>query len=404
MTEIKQILMHIATNAEEKYDELKFRLRQRLKHAPLMILPYIGHGTPDTLHLHGRVMEDKHIASAKDEDTIWDNLDNMYRRLTSREIPYAVVKARFADIEIEVTADEEGYFEVRIPVDSPELSALLKEKITHEITLHLIDFPQRNHPLEDVSAKGEIVVPPPNAQFGIISDLDDTVIKTDVLEIIKLARNTFLRNARTRLPFEGVAAFYRALQIGTNGSYNPIFYVSNSPWNLYDLIVDFFEVRDIPIGTFFLKDLGLTENHLFADSPQQHKIGLIQTLLNQHPKLSFTLIGDSGEHDPEIYYQIAQANPSRIKAIYIRDVTPKAARDQQIMTLIEKSKLLGIDMLLIPDTIGAAEHAALNGFILKDSLMTIRVERAEDQKPPEPLEKLIDPKATAEDVGGEEAP
>ncbi|MBC7872194.1 MAG: DUF2183 domain-containing protein, partial [Chitinophagaceae bacterium] len=386
------------------YDELKFGLRQRLKHAPLMILPYIGHGTPDTLHLHGRVMEDKHIGSAKDDDTIWDNLANMYRRLTSREIPYAVIKAQFAGIEVEVTADSEGFFEVQIPVNSPELSAFLTTQVTHEISLKLIDYPQRHHPLEDVTAIGEIIVPQMNTQFGIISDLDDTIIKTDVLEIIKLARNTFLRNARTRLPFEGVAAFYRALQLGTIGGYNPIFYVSNSPWNLYDLIVDFFEVRDIPIGTFFLKDLGLTENHFIADNSQEHKTGLIQTLLDQHPQLSFILIGDSGEHDPEIYYQIAQANPSRVKAIYIRDVTPKAARDQQIMTLIEKSKLLGIDMLLVPDTIGAAEHAALNGFILKDSLMTIRVERAEDQKPPEPLEKLIDPKATAEDVGGEEAP
>ena len=66
----------------------------------------------------------------------------------------------------------------------------------------------------------------------MISDLDDTVIQTNVLSILQTARNTFLHNAYTRLAFPGVAAFYQALQHGTGSCANPIFYVSNMPWNL----------------------------------------------------------------------------------------------------------------------------------------------------------------------------
>lgn len=91
-------------------------------------------------------------------------------------------------------------------------------------------------------------MPPAKAKFGVISDLDDTVIQTNVLSVLQAAHNTFLHNAYTRLAFPGVAAFYQALQQGQDGSMNPIFYVSNMPWNLYDLMNDFFDMRHIPRG------------------------------------------------------------------------------------------------------------------------------------------------------------
>ena len=70
-----------------------------------------------------------------------------------------------------------------------------------------------------------------------------------------MAKLTLLHNAHTRLPFEGVAGFYQALQRGRDGeAYNPVFYVSNSPWNLYDLLEDFLDVHGIPRGPLLLRD------------------------------------------------------------------------------------------------------------------------------------------------------
>ncbi len=92
----------------------------------------------------------------------------------------------------------------------------------------------------------------------MISDLDDTVIQTDVTRVIRMVRNTLLGNARTRHPFPGVAALYRALHSSAGAPANPLFYVSSSPWNLYDMLDDFFRLRSIPEGPIFLRDWGLS--------------------------------------------------------------------------------------------------------------------------------------------------
>jgi phosphatidate phosphatase APP1 len=228
-----------------------------------------------------------------------------------------------------------------------------------------------------------------SAQFGVISDLDDTVIRSDVVNLIKLARNTFLYNSHTRLPFAGVAEFYHALQRGVGQGYNPIYYVSNSPWNLYDLLVDFFEVRGIPPGTFFLTDLGLSPTQLIRQNAEKHKLGCIQTLLETHPQLPFILIGDSGEHDPEIYLKATERFPGRIRAIYIRDVS-EARRDNAVQAMIDDAARLGAEMLLVPDTAVAAAHAAERGFISPEALPAIRQERREDKGKPVAIEALIE--------------
>ncbi len=400
MVDWRRALLEIATNVEDRFDELKFRLDRRLDSNPIIIMPYLGHGSHEAFHLVGRVLTDKDITSAKDNDTIWQNLVNMYRRLSSDEIPHARVRIRFGDQETEVTADEEGFFEVFLN-PGPLYRA---DQITYDVQCELIDYPNRVGELPSVSATGQVIVPPPGSQFGIISDLDDTVIKTDVLNILKMARNTFLRNSRTRLPFEGVAAFYRALQTGINNTYNPIYYVSSSPWNLYDLLLDFFEVREIPIGPFFLQDLGLTRDHFLTGDHLHHKFAAIRSIMETHPNLPFILIGDSGQADADIYRYVVEQYPKRILAIYIRDVSEDEERERKILNTSDFLKPRGVDLLLVPDTVAAAEHAILKGFIPESSMLDIRIERTEDKKPPEPLETLLDPNATVEDLQPKEIP
>ena len=71
------------------------------------------------------------------------------------------------------------------------------------------------------------------AVYGVISDIDDTVLQSKATSYLQAARLLFLENARTRLPFAGVAAFYQAMQKGLGNQFNPIFYVSSSPWNVF---------------------------------------------------------------------------------------------------------------------------------------------------------------------------
>jgi phosphatidate phosphatase APP1 len=234
-------------------------------------------------------------------------------------------------------------------------------------------------------AIGQIMIPPSSAQFAIISDMDDTVIRSNVPNRIKLIANTLFKNAHTRLPFTGVAEFYRALQAGTSNTFNPIYYVSNSPYNLYDLLAEFFVVRGIPIGPIFLRDFGLTNRIVGPKS--SHKAERINELMNLYPHLPFILIGDSGEHDPELYRDVVKRFPNRVPAIYIRNVRKKA--HDRVMKVAEEIKALGSEMLLVTDTFAAAEHAASKGFILPESLAAIEAAVKADTAN-NPIDAMID--------------
>jgi phosphatidate phosphatase APP1 len=152
------------------------------------------------------------------------------------------------------------------------------------------------------------------------------VVRSGATNMLKMAWIVFLNNAHTRLPLEGVIAFYQALQRGVNGrDYNPIFYVSSSSWNIYDVLEDFLSVHGVPAGPLFLKDWSPTT----LEKHKAHKLAVIRTLLRTYPELPFVLIGDSGEEDPEIYRQAVREHPGRILAIYIRDVTT-GERDAEV--------------------------------------------------------------------------
>ena len=171
-----------------------------------------------------------------------------------------------------------------------------------------------------------VLTPPPTATFGVISDVDDTILRSYITSVVKMALEMLLKNAYSRVTFPGVPAFYRALHAGSGssdsdstGDNNPIFYVSLSPWNLYSLLSQFLEINDIPSGPLILRDYSLqTLTSLGGPSPKRK---LIQDLLDMYPELPFVLLGDSGQHDPEIYAEVVRENPGRIRAIYIRDVS-----------------------------------------------------------------------------------
>jgi phosphatidate phosphatase APP1 len=216
----------------------------------------------------------------------------------------------------------------------------------------------------------------------VVSDLDDTVIQTGVGSVLQMARGILLQSARTRLPFPGVAGFYRALHTGVPAERSgavPILYLSSSPWNLYDLLEQFFQLRGIPLGPILLRDWGLSRESLFAASHHQHKLGHLLDLLAFFPRSRFLLIGDSGQHDPEIYREAAQRHPGRVAGVYIRDVSPLDARDQAIRATQRELAEVGADLVLAADTVTMAEHAASRGWIAPDAVAAVAAERADER-------------------------
>lgn len=357
----KKALSHILIEVEGRYDLLKYRLRERLGgRDPIQILPYRGFGTQQLLYLKGRVLEDKGIKAASERDSLWDNLANMYRRFNSKEIPYAQVSAVFQGIEERVIADEEGFFDVWI--EPPE--SLPPDRLWHPVKLKLLE-PQREG-TGGVEAEGHVLIPPPSSEFGVISDIDDTVIYTNATNLFKMARTVFLGNARTRLPFKGAAAFYRGLMRGSAANaLNPLFFISSSPWNIYDLLSDFFRLQDIPPGPLLLRDWGITEDEFLPTRHGSHKFKSIRRIMDLYSGLPFILVGDSGQEDPEIYQEVVGNYPGRILAVYIRNVSRGLGRAEEILALAEEVSKAGSTMLLAEDTSEFARHAVDHGWLFE---------------------------------------
>ena len=375
--------LRAANRVERGYDVVKYRLAARYdRDDPIHILPYRGFGTAERLLVEGRVLQDEPIGESSKGDSIWRNLGNTWKRFESDEVRGARVVARSFGWEGEAVTNEEGYFRFDIaPSEPPEAS-----RLWHGVDLTLA-HPQTPEPVRSV---GAVMVPPPTARFGIISDIDDTVLETGVTRRLAMARTVFLRNAHTRLPFKGVAAFYDALHEEREGrGPNPIFFVSGSPWNLYDLLAEFLELQSIPLGPLRLRDFGLDLRKLLHAPTREHKLGCIRQILELYPHLPFILIGDSGEQDPEIYREVVRLYPGRILAIYIRDVGNRPGRDAQVQALAEEIRHEGVPLLLVKDTVAAAVHASERGWIDPGRLPDVREEKVKDEVAPTPTEAAL---------------
>ncbi|WP_019990031.1 App1 family protein [Rudanella lutea] len=371
----KDTLINSALGAEAAFDSLKERLFRRLDHdKPYQIIYFRGFGSETAVMLSGRVLRQHDLPTPSDNSRFWENLVATYQRFESDEVPGVPVRIEAFGQKYTTVTDEEGYFELLINPPN-ELPA---GRAWYPVSYYLDGVTQPDG--RPVEKHGHLMISPRFSQFGVISDIDDTVLVTGATSILQTARLTFLGNAYTRLPFGGVAAFYRALQSGpVTTLFNPIYYVSSSPWNLYDLLVDFFRIQGVPKGPLLLRDLGLSANQLGASSHHEHKLAMIEKVMAVNPQLPFVLIGDSGQQDPEIYSQVVRDNPGRIRAVYIRDVSAQDRRDEAVRELIRTTEAYDVPMLLVPDTVAAAEHAASIGLIDPDTIPEIRADRRADE-------------------------
>jgi len=344
-----------------QWDTFKSHVKKTLGiQDPILVMPYLGYGTPHKLHLKGRVLEDEGIKLQEEHAPVWENLVNMYRRFETDELPAVPLRIWIEDQSpITVMTDDEGFFDAEIALVQP----LTGDRLWHPIQVELLLEEER---VVSHFSQAEAIVVTAQAEFGVISDIDDTIVHTAATDLLKMITIAYLGNERTRRPFDGVAAFYQALQQGRSGQAgNPIFYVSSSAWNMYDLFIKFLEFNDVPKGPIFLRDIELSLANLLYFDHEAHKREYIKPILERFPHLPFLLIGDTGQQDAEIYYQLVQEYPEQIKAIYLRNVTPhNRDRLHQLTVMGEVLKERGVEFLVFDDTAEAAEHAARHDWML----------------------------------------
>lgn len=341
---------------------------------PYQIVPYRGYGTPKRVLVHGRVLECESVTPASATDSLRSNLVNTLKRIESDPLAGATVRVTIGTDTRVINCDNEGFFREWIDLENPISPTEPWQKSSFELLSPL----RKGHGA--VTATGLHQIPSGSPSFGVISDLDDTVIQSRITSFLQAVRTVMLGNARTRLPFPGVAAFYQALEKGGDGNRNnPIFYVSSSPWNIYDIISDFMDIQRIPSGPILLRDWEIKISALSSGRLKTHKEPLIREILDLYPGMPFILIGDNSQRDPEIYRSILDAYPNRILAIYIRNVEKNPERAAALNALSNEVLAAGSTLVLADDTYTAAQHAAEQGWITAQSLPAIKEEKKADE-------------------------
>lgn len=329
------------------------------KKDPLQIIPFDTYGTNEHLYLKGRALEDEDIDLDKKD---WFSLLlNSWKRFETDEIRNTPLVIRLTNREIiKSSTDAEGYYLL------DKSSNNLKHHIDDEGWLEYYVSYKSNSKKRQIQLsnkfKGKMLIPRQNTSFGVISDIDDTILHTGVTSRLKwrVVVNTLFKTPHKRRALEGSAEFYHLLHNGkTNLEANPIFYVSNSPWNLYRYLAFFLKNNNFPKGPILLRDFRTP----FDRTPKMelaHKYHEIFNILKTYPNLNFILIGDCGEKDAYIYLDVVKEFPNRIAAIYLRAVE-HTKRMKRISNLFEDYN--EVPVLIVENGEQALLHARKHGFI-----------------------------------------
>ena len=272
--------------------------------------PYFGHATPTTVILRGRVLSrkvKKNVKAVEADASLWTNFKAMIALFNTREMS----NIRITCLGHETRSDEEGYFELILPRTKNQTGW-----IEHKVCFGDGDD------CADLAA----LLPTSEAEFGIISDIDDTLIKTEAWSLSRNLWNSLTGNAHSRYVFPDAIQLIQTL----HKQINPVFYVSSSPWNLHGFLTEIFDRAGLVRGPKFLRILGISESKFITGKRGHHKSAAIDEILAANPNLTFILMGDTGQHDAFVYHEVLMRHPERIRQIILRAPQPGLSKESQI--------------------------------------------------------------------------
>jgi phosphatidate phosphatase APP1 len=376
MVKLNKGIKKIIRKTRWPWVKLKIYIKRRLGWlGHPIIYPYAGFCNGKEIYVSGSVIEDRGLSKPHEGQSIRSNILAMIKRYTGDEFAGVRLRVEFRSQTKEMETNEEGFFSCRFQLSGPIEEEVFWTQASYELLENIDEH------MPTIQTVGDVLVIGKKPQFIIISDVDDTFLVSHSTQTFKKIRLMLFKNALTRSPFPGVVAFYKALQKGTADSdFNPIFYVSSSERNLYDLLIDFCDFRDIPKGPFLLRDMQKSLYDLITagGGNHLHKLEKIRELVNFFPEISFVLIGDSGQRDPEIYQKAVSEFPGRIKTIYIRCIGSEK-KQKQVDEIVRDTQLLGTPMIVVKNTEEASEHAVNNGLIRGEEKALVKEEKEKDE-------------------------
>lgn len=321
----------------------------------ILITAYRSYGTPHRIYLKGRVLDNIPLETIA-KHSFLQTVKHSFMQFDTHEVADVRIKFTIGSLELYTSSDRKGYFLID-ELLAVDISTLADPEgwIAYDLCPVLSSGDPLNY-------QGEFLIPEKAADFGIISDIDDTILTTGVTSFLKweVLRNSLFVNAYRRTPLTGAAGLYRKLHRGKdNAEKNPVFYLSNSPWNMYHYLQSFLDHNGFPKGPILLRSFSSFFQR--ATGPEKpHKQKEIINLLEAYPSLKFVLIGDSGEHDATIYTEIAAQFPHRILCIYLRTVNHKR-RMRYVRSIVDNFNATPV--LLVETSDQAEQHAKSQGYI-----------------------------------------
>ncbi|GAB2765084.1 App1 family protein [Nocardioides salsibiostraticola] len=270
------------------------------------IVPHVGYAGSGFIRVFARVLfapESRDESPRRQPEDPDASLDRRgWRNFITAEAQSVDIEIGVGDETYTARTDSSGNLDARIP--NPGLSP----------GWHRIDL--RSERSATVPARIRVI--DDEASFGIVSDIDDTVLSTLLPRPLVAAYNTFVAREEARSPVSGMAVLYRDLL--RHRSNAPTIYVSTGAWNTAGTLRRFLARNAFPDGPMLLTDWGPTNTGWFR-SGRAHKEQCLESLAEDFPNISWVLVGDDGQRDPLIYGDFARRRPERVRAIAIRELS-----------------------------------------------------------------------------------
>lgn len=279
----------------------------------IIVFPSVG--TPTHVTISGRVLKEAPTSGTSK----WSK--NL-RDLTASNWEGAPVEVGYDGQKVKVTSGKDGVFEVTFAAAKEQNFVVGTGTVEVRVP--------------DATARAPVTILHQDAPFLIISDFDDTVAVTNVLSKKALLKSALLSDGDTQPVVKGMPEWYRCM-FKDKPQKPGLAFVSGSPHQFAGRIGTFMAKHDFPVGGLYLRNLG-------ADTLSDYKQPIIRSLLKAIPNQPVILVGDSGEHDPEVYKQIREEFPGRIKDVYIHDVGRAEVADRfKGMVLFKDPKDASLD-------------------------------------------------------------
>ncbi len=247
------------------------------------VTPYAGYGSTSWVRVLGRVL----LAKGSQRDTETPTGARGWRNFIGVPIENAQVRVDLDGRSHEIQADRSGIIDVVVDVDL-------------EPGWHRIGLSSENSQV----ATALVFIVDPQTRFGVVSDIDDTVMVTALPRPFLAAWHTFVVNEHARATTPGMPVLYERLSTRYAGA--PFIYLSTGAWNVAPTLTRFLSRNLYPAGALLLTDWGPTADRWFR-SGREHKRGNLERLTREFPQIKWLLVGDDGQHDESIYQRLRGA-------------------------------------------------------------------------------------------------